>query len=769
MRTTGISPLNEAIVHKICSGQVVVSLASAVKELVENSIDAGASKIEIKLKEHGSESIEVLDNGHGIKEADFETISRRHSTSKLRDFDGIQSVNTFGFRGEALSSLCQLAKVVLHTCAADAAVGTRVEFDSNGNITSRRPLARPSGTTVIVNQLFHDLPVRRRQLLDPKHLAKEFTKLVNLLTAYCLGAAGVQITCYRLTTSGEKSLVVSNGSADSIRTNISSVYGYAQLNSLIQLAHIDEIPAEILDEFNLKPSEELKSISLQGFISRPANDTANNSPVSTGRQSSTGRSSADRQFVYINKRPCDMARVTRLATDLWRRCCREALSVSTDGIRMPIQSACSQFPFLILMFDLPTATVDINLTPDKRTLLLHHERYVLAFTKAVLVRTLFESRGIDLASLTNHCVSLDHSVIPLSDGSPRRDDTSFLSSDAITPDRKRHSSSALSNPLPKRATPDVLNFHPQSAGSSTSTPVRGAARPVVSCQEMLEMSVIQTPASGTSVQLENRKLEDSYFNESESLHSKSITVDFSLDDLRERWHAPPAGNTLDTLNVDSHSFSLGYFRATQDENAESELSTYFSKSSFGELQIVGQFNLGFIIARHRKDLFIIDQHASDEKCRFEQLCENYRFSCQPLVCPQQLALPISQEQLLLNNLDVFEKNGFLFKVDHAAPCGQQVHLVATPMLEDNVFGRSDIEEMLFVLAEGCSRRCRPSRLRDILASRSCRSAVMIGDALDRGKMLRIVRNMAGMDHPWNCPHGRPTIRHLFSLDRLVED
>ncbi|KAA3670583.1 uncharacterized protein DEA37_0001937, partial [Paragonimus westermani] len=173
--------------------------------------------------------------------------------------------------------------------------------------------------------------------------------------------------------------------------------------------------------------------------------------------------------------------------------------------------------------------------------------------------------------------------------------------------------------------------------------------------------------------------------------------------------------------TDSGTFSLGQFRATQTEALESELSTYFrlkssekkktnvsgkqclsltqrghlkvigfpifslllsfvyfvlshltldcassfSKSSFSDLHVVGQFNLGFIIARHRDDLFIIDQHASDEKFRFEQLCDTYQFTCQPLVTPQALELSVEQEQLLLNNLDVFAKNGFAFRVNES--------------------------------------------------------------------------------------------------------
>ena len=105
-RASAIQVIDKRSVHQLCSGQVILSLVTAVKELVENSIDAGATNVEIKLKEFGIESIEVHDNGSGIEEKDFEAIATKHCTSKLTDFADLTMIETFGFRGEALSSLC---------------------------------------------------------------------------------------------------------------------------------------------------------------------------------------------------------------------------------------------------------------------------------------------------------------------------------------------------------------------------------------------------------------------------------------------------------------------------------------------------------------------------------------------------------------------------------------------------------------------------------------------------------------------------------------
>ena len=116
-------------VHQIQSGQVIVDLCSVVKEVVENSLDAGATSIEVRFKNHGLDSIEVQDNGKGIAPEDFETIALKHYTSKLSSYEDLSSLDTFGFRGEALSSLCAVSKFHIVTARAeDGAVGKRVEL-----------------------------------------------------------------------------------------------------------------------------------------------------------------------------------------------------------------------------------------------------------------------------------------------------------------------------------------------------------------------------------------------------------------------------------------------------------------------------------------------------------------------------------------------------------------------------------------------------------------------------------------------------------------
>ena len=148
---------------QICSAQVVIDMKSAVKELVENSLDAGATILECKFHGSGLNGFEVTDNGKGISEADFEIIAKRGTTSKIREFDDIYAVKSLGFRGEALSSLCNIANVVILTKRPTDETGWSLKFDHMGTLTSKEKVSKKDGTQVIVKNLFKDLTVRYQE------------------------------------------------------------------------------------------------------------------------------------------------------------------------------------------------------------------------------------------------------------------------------------------------------------------------------------------------------------------------------------------------------------------------------------------------------------------------------------------------------------------------------------------------------------------------------------------------------------------------------
>ncbi|KAG8774224.1 hypothetical protein FRC12_002100 [Ceratobasidium sp. 428] len=209
--------------------------------------------------------------------------------------------------------------------------------------------------------------------------------------------------------------------------------------------------------------------------------------------------------------------------------------------------------------------------------------------------------------------------------------------------------------------------------------------------------------------------------------------------------------------------------------AELSLSRVIQKKDFLTMDILGQFNLGFVIVRLKKqddsggvvdDLFIIDQHAADEKYNFERLQRTTKIQSQRLIRPRLLELSIVDELTALDNLDILKKNGFVVQVDKEAPEGERpkLRLAAQPSSKDTMFDMKDLEEILHQMQEGNpGDTVRCSKARAMFAMRACRSSIMIGTALKQRHMVNMVRNLAGMDLPWNCPHGRPTMRHLCNL------
>lgn len=203
--------------------------------------------------------------------------------------------------------------------------------------------------------------------------------------------------------------------------------------------------------------------------------------------------------------------------------------------------------------------------------------------------------------------------------------------------------------------------------------------------------------------------------------------------------------------------------------------------------MVGQFNLGFILAKLNQDLFIVDQHASDEKYNFERLSKNTVLNKQPLIRPVPVELSAAEEVIATTHIETFRRNGFDFAENEDAPPGRRLQLSAVPFSQNITFGIADVQELVGLLANesapvarasptcteqtesqkgGLLSAVHPSRVRAMLASRACRSSIMIGDALCKKEMEKILCHLAELDSPWNCPHGRPTMRHLADLAAL---
>ncbi|KAI1786255.1 DNA mismatch repair protein MutL [Ganoderma leucocontextum] len=369
--TLQIKVLDPGSVHKISSGQVVVDLQTAVKDLVENSLDAGATSIEVRFKDYGLESFEVIDNGSGLPSQDHDYIALKHHTSKLASFTDLETVTTFGFRGEALSSLCALSDALSVTTAtaAHAPAGTVIEFDRTGKAKAKKgKAARQRGTTVSVSGLFKPLPVRRKEL--ERNARREHAKALALLHAYALVPCahenhGVCLTVTNQTVQGFRT-----DGTPSTPASVTAIWGPKALEHLVDLdfAFPVEVDAAVLRR--LGPTQDDGRVLIV-FDNRDGHVKGLISRFAVG----SGRNGTDRQYFFVNGRPCAPSKVQKAVNEVYR------------------SFNATQAPFVVADFILPTNSCDINVSPDKRTILLHSENNLVQALKVALEETYASSRS----------------------------------------------------------------------------------------------------------------------------------------------------------------------------------------------------------------------------------------------------------------------------------------------------------------------------------------------------------------------------------------
>ncbi|KAM7153039.1 PMS1 protein homolog 1 isoform 3-T4 [Macrochelys suwanniensis] len=258
-------------VRLLSSSQVITSVVSVVKELIENSLDANATSIDVKLENYGFDKIEVRDNGDGIKAADVPVMAVKHYTSKISCPEDLESLTTYGFRGEALGSICCISEVLITTKTAADDFSTQYILDSSGHVTSQKPSHLGQGTTVTALKLFKNLPVRKQFYSTVKKCKEELKKIQDLLMAY-----GIIKPELRIIFTHNKAVIWQKTRVSDHKMSFMSVLGTAVMGSMVPFQHGCEDP----------------EVFLSGFLPKPESDN-----------SLTSLSSSERSFIYINSRP----------------------------------------------------------------------------------------------------------------------------------------------------------------------------------------------------------------------------------------------------------------------------------------------------------------------------------------------------------------------------------------------------------------------------------------------------------------------------------
>ncbi|UCB43705.1 MAG: DNA mismatch repair endonuclease MutL [Dehalococcoidales bacterium] len=333
-----IKVLDKTVASQIAAGEVVERPASVVKELVENSLDAGASQISVEARGGGVSLIRVTDDGSGIPPAEVEVAFSRYATSKVGSIADLESITTFGFRGEALPSIAAVAEVEIVSAADPGVAGASLSLN-NGTVINRGRQARPQGTTISVRNLFRAVPARLKFL---KSTNTENSHIARVVSEYALACPEVR---FSLTVDGRA--VLSTPGSGTLLDTVIEVYGLEVARNLLEVKAVDEF----------------------------WQDDAVSAPLVTGMIGSPALNRGNRDYLnfFVNRRSIN----SRLLS--W------AVEEAYHGLLMQ-----GRHPVAIINITIPPDEVDVNIHPTKAEVKFRHERAVFVAVQRAVRGTLVE-------------------------------------------------------------------------------------------------------------------------------------------------------------------------------------------------------------------------------------------------------------------------------------------------------------------------------------------------------------------------------------------
>ncbi|PBP17390.1 MutL-like protein [Diplocarpon rosae] len=271
-----IRALDPDVVNKIAAGEIIVAPVHALKELIENSVDAGSTSLEVLVKEGGLKLLQITDNGHGISKEDLPILCERFTTSKLQSFEDLTSIGTYGFRGEALASISHIAHLTVTTKTKDSTCAFRAHYDSGrlapakpGQSADPKPTAGRQGTQITVEDLFYNVPTRRRAF---RSASEEYNKILDVVGRYAVHCDGVAFSCKK---HGEASTTISTQINSSTVDRIRQIHGGAVANELIEFTSSDTKWGYRARGWTTNANYHVKRTTLLLFINHRSVDSSN--------------------------------------------------------------------------------------------------------------------------------------------------------------------------------------------------------------------------------------------------------------------------------------------------------------------------------------------------------------------------------------------------------------------------------------------------------------------------------------------------------------
>ncbi|XP_020236612.1 DNA mismatch repair protein MLH1 [Cajanus cajan] len=333
-----IQRLSDSVVNRIAAGEVIQRPVSAVKELIENSLDAASSSVNLLIKDGGLKLIQVSDDGHGIRFEDLPILCERHTTSKLSAFEDLQRIKSMGFRGEALASMTYVAHVTVTTITKDQLHGYRVSYRDGVMEHEPRPCAAVKGTQIMVENLFYNMAARRKTL---QNSSDDYSKIVDLVSRFAIHHIHVSFSCRK---HGAVRADVHTVATSSRLDAIKSVYGVSVARNLIEIEASDNDPSTSVFE-------------MHGYMSN-ANYAAKKITM----------------VLFINDRLVECSALKRAI---------EIVYAAT----LPKASK----PFIYISIALPPENIDVNVHPTKREVSLLNQEVIIEKIQSMVESTLRSS------------------------------------------------------------------------------------------------------------------------------------------------------------------------------------------------------------------------------------------------------------------------------------------------------------------------------------------------------------------------------------------
>ena len=700
-----IKVLDQNTINKIAAGEVIEKPSSVIKELVENSIDSGATAVTVEVKGGGLSFLRVTDNGAGIKKDEVKLAFLRHATSKLVTVEDLLSISSLGFRGEALASIAAVAQVEMITKTADDVTGLRYQIHGGKEISSEE-IGAPGGTTIIVRNLFYNTPARKKFMkTDPT----EISYIYDLICRICMSHPEIS---FKFIANGTDKLFTSGNGK--LRDIIYHIYGRDITSNLLEI------------------NAENDYMKISGYIARPC--------ISRCNRSFEG--------YYVNHRYIKSAVLTKAIEDAFRTFVM-----------------IHKFPFTEINFQVRPDLLDVNVHPTKMELKFANSQDIYSFTyNAIRETLLFKELIPDVAPgkdpKPETFKQRDVGKAPEAFENKRRE--------AIVRAEERtvpQSQPEQHRPAEPQNQPEQL----RSAETQTSPQQLCPIEPQTSSQPVHPVIEIidETSSSnnkGSDV-IDNNKMEKPagnyiYADRNNDLE-RAIVQNRNVVNESPAYTAPaPARPSVTAATQDSTvsaASDAAYIEEAGKKYVQQDMfqEKFLTKEARAKHRLIGQLFKTYWLIEYDGKFFIMDQHAAHEKVKYEELMENYKnkkIYSQYLMPPAVVTLSAAEIEFLHENMEMFEALGY--QIENFG--GREFKLNAVP---DNLFGLDGRELFIDFIADASSsaKKVTIDTFIHKLSTMACKAAIKGNTEISFKEADALIDQLLKLENPYTCPHGRPTV------------